>query len=131
MRFPSAVAHDPAVDDWMQEHAGPLGDIAQHWFEVMRNCGDHVRELLHDGHPTACVGGAAFGYVNVFSHHVNAGFFLGPELDDPHGLLEGKGKFMRHVKLKPGQAIDSAALRMLVAAAYAGIRYRVANAPDQ
>ncbi|MGN6705646.1 MAG: DUF1801 domain-containing protein [Rhodanobacter sp.] len=124
MRFPSAVRHDPAVDTWMQEHAGPLGSIARQWFEVMRNYGDDVRELLHDGHPTACVGDAAFGYVNAFTHHVNVGFFLGPELEDPGHLLEGTGKFMRHVKLRPGQTVDSKALQTLTAAAYTGIRHR-------
>ncbi|MDI9239926.1 DUF1801 domain-containing protein [Lysobacter sp. LF1] len=123
MRFPSAVKRDPAVDDWMRRHTGPLGSIAQEWFEVMRGCGDDVRELLHDGHPTACVGDAAFGYVNAFTHHVNVGFFLGPELDDPQRLLEGSGKFMRHVKLRPGQDVDAMALRQLVAAAYTGIRH--------
>jgi hypothetical protein len=124
MRFPSAVRRDPAIDTWMQERSGPLGSIARQWFEVMRNSGDDVRELLHDGHPTACVGDAAFGYVNAFTHHVNVGFFLGPELEDPEHLLEGTGKFMRHVKLRPGQTVDSMALQRLVAAAYTGIRHR-------
>lgn len=124
MRFPSAVRRDLAIDTWMQERSGPLGSIARQWFEVMRNSGDDVRELLHDGHPTACVGDAAFGYVNAFTHHVNVGFFLGPELEDPEHLLEGTGKFMRHVKLRPGQTVDSMALQRLVAAAYTGIRHR-------
>lgn len=125
MRFPGATKRDPAVDVWFQAHAGPLGAIAQHWFEAMRHCGDDVQELLHDGHPTACIGDAAFGYVNAFTHHVNVGFFLGPELDDPQGLLEGTGKFMRHVKLRPGQPVDSTALSLLVTAAYAGIGRRL------
>jgi hypothetical protein len=79
MRFPSAVKRDPAVDAWMQEHQGPLGTIARQWFGVMRNCGNDVQELLHDGHPTACIGDAAFGYVNAFTHHVNVGFSLVPK----------------------------------------------------
>ena len=124
MRFPSAVRRDPAVDTWMQEHSGPLGSIARQWFEVMRNCGDDVRELLHDGHPTACVGDAAFGYVNAFTHHVNVGFFLGPELEDPEHLLEGTGKFMRHVKLRPGVEVKEAALTELINQAYTDIKRR-------
>src|SRR5882672_5684174 len=77
MRFPGSVKRDPAIDIWMREHSGDLGAIAQRWFEVMRDCGDDIRELLHDGHPTACVGDAAFAYVNAFTAHVNVGFFLG------------------------------------------------------
>src|SRR5690348_8317700 len=100
LRFPTAVRRDPTIDDWIQER-GDLGVIAQRWFEIMRACGDDVRELLHDGHPTACVGDAAFAYVNAFRDHVNVGFFRGAEIADPEDLLEGTGKFMRHVKLRP------------------------------
>src|SRR5687768_9906762 len=104
-RLPGAVTRDPAVEAWMLEHSGGLGAIARRWFEVMRRCGDDVREVLHDGHPTACVGDAAFGYVNAFTTHVNVGFFRGTEIDDPGGLLEGTGKFMRHVKLRPDRGV--------------------------
>ena len=58
----------------------------------MRDGGDDVRELLHDGHPTACAGDAAFGYVNVFTAHVNVGLFRGAEIADPNHLLEGTGQ---------------------------------------
>ena len=125
LRFPSAVRRKTAIDAWMRRHPGELGAIAQRWFEVMRGCGDDVRELLHDGHPTACVGDAAFGYVNAFRAHVNVGFFRGAEIADPHGLLEGTGKFMRHVKLGPGREVDAAALRKLIETAYADMRRRV------
>ena len=109
----------------MREHSGELGEIAQRWFEIMRDCGDDVRELLHDGHPTACVGDAAFGYVNVFKAHVNVGFFRGAELYDPSGLLEGTGKFMRHVKLRPECDVDATALMKLIEAAYSDMKGRL------
>jgi hypothetical protein len=124
-RLNGAVTRDPAIDGWMKEHAGELGAIAQKWFEVMRECGDEVRELLHDGCPTACLGDAAFGYVNAFTSHVNVGFFQGASLSDPARLLQGTGKFMRHVKLKPGTAANAAALRRLIEAAYSDIKARV------
>jgi len=123
MRFPGATARDPAVDAWF-ERRGQLGALAREWFVRMRACGADVRELLHDGHPTACVGDAAFGYTNAFTRHVNVGFFLGAQLGDPAGLLEGSGRFMRHVKLVPGRATDVAALEALIGAAYRDIRAR-------
>ena len=95
----------------------------------MRGCGPDVRELLHDGSPTACVEDAAFGYVNAFRAHVNVGFFYGAALDDPAGLLEGTGKRMRHVKLRWGQQVNAAALSELVAAAYRDIRLRLKSFP--
>ena len=124
-RLNGAVERDPAINGWMKDHAGELGAIAQKWFEVMRKCGDEVRELLHDGCPTACLGDAAFAYVNVFTSHVNVGFFQGASLPDPARLLQGAGKFMRHVKLKPGTAANAAALRRLINAAYLDIKARV------
>jgi hypothetical protein len=124
-RFPSSVERDPAVEIWMGEHAGELGAIARRWFDVMRACGEDVRELLHDGHPTACVGDAAFAYVNAFRAHVNVGFFRGAEIADPARLLEGSGKFMRHVKLGPGRDVDAEVLQKLVTAAYTDMRRRL------
>ena len=47
LRFNGAVERGPAIDAWMKEHAGELGAIAYRWFEVMRKCGDEVRDLLH------------------------------------------------------------------------------------
>ena len=106
----------------MREHSDELGLIAQRWFEVMRACGSDVRELLHDGHPTACVADAAFGYVNAFRAHVNVGFFRGAEISDPEGLLKGSGKFMRHVKLRPERDINAVALVNLIKTAYTDIK---------
>jgi hypothetical protein len=125
LRFNGAVERDPAIDAWMKAHAGEMGDIAHEWFEVMRKCGDEVRELLHDGCPVACLGDAPFGYVNVFTSHVNVGFFHGAALPDPAGLLQGTGKFMRHVKLRPGNEFDDVALRRLIEMAYDDIKARV------
>jgi hypothetical protein len=109
----------------MKAQAGELGAIARRWFEVMRGCGEEVRELLHDGHPTACVADAGFAYVNAFTAHVNVGFFRGAELADPTGRLEGTGRFMRHVKLTPGSDVDAAALTKLIATAYRDMTRRV------
>src|SRR6201995_2689539 len=102
LRLNGTLEHDPAIDAWMRDHAGELGTIAHHWFEIMRSCGDEVRELLHDGCPVACLGDAPFAYVNVFPAHVNVGFFHGSALPDPASLLQGTGKSMRHVKVRPG-----------------------------
>lgn len=125
LRFDGARPHDPAIAAWFEQREDELGSIARHWFETMRACGDDVLELLHDGFPTVLVQDAPFAYVGAFKAHVNVGFFRGAQLDDPAGLLEGTGKFMRHVKLRLGQEVDSAALRRLVDAAHADIRVRL------
>src|SRR5450432_1469250 len=127
-RFPSAARRDANVDAWFSKPDSELRQLARIWFERMRGCGADVRELLHDGHPTACVGDAAFGYVDAFSAHANVGFFFGMALDDPAGLLVGAGKRMRHVKVRWGQAVDTPALSELIAAAYRDMRLRLGSA---
>jgi hypothetical protein len=124
-KFPTAVKRDPGVEAWFDDRKGELGAIARHWFDAMRGCGEDVRELLHDHHPTACVGDFAFAYVNVFTAHLNVGFFQGTELNDPDGLLQGTGKFMRHVKIRPGKPVDEEGLKQLVDEAYAEVHRRI------
>lgn len=125
LRFPSAVRHDPLIGTWLRAQRDDLRPFVETWFERMRQCGGDVRELMHDGCPTACVDDAAFGYVNAFRDHVNVGFFFGALLKDPTRLLEGTGKRGRHVKLRPGLLVDSAALSRLVDAAYVDIKARL------
>ena len=123
--FPSAVRRHPDVEAWFSRPDDALRLFVQPWFEQMRGCGEDVRELLHDGHPTACVGEAAFAYVDAFSAQANVGFYEGASLDDPAGLLEGAGKRMRHVKLRWEREVDAAALGELIVAAYRNMRLRL------
>ena len=125
LRFPSAVKHDPAIDAWLRAQRADLRPLAKTWFTRLRRCGGDVRELMHDGCPTACVDDAACGYVGAFRDHVNVGFFFGALLPDPARLLEGTGKRGRHVKLRPGREVDAAALAQLIATAYADMRARL------
>ena len=125
LRFAGAVQRDPTIDAWLKQQTAELGEIARKWFAEFRDCGDDVRELMHDGCPVACVEDVPFGYVNVFKAHVNVGFFFGAELKDTAGLLEGSGKRMRHVKLKPGRELDAAALSALIDAAYRDVKARL------
>ena len=124
-RFPSAMRHSADVERWFLTQPPGLGDRAQYWFERMRDCGPDVRELLHDGWPTACAGDAAFAYVSVHATHVNVGFYRGADLPDPAGLLQGSGKRMRHVKLPAGEDVDEVALEALIEAAYADMKARL------
>ena len=96
LRFPSAITRDPAIDAWLAAQRDDLRTLAETWFACMRQQGGDVRELMHDGCPTACVGDAAFAYVGAFRDHVNVGFFFGALLVDPTGMLEGTGKRGRH-----------------------------------
>jgi hypothetical protein len=125
LRFSGAVERDPTIDQWLDTQPSELGSIARTWFALMRQCGTDVRELMHDGYATACVEDAPFAYVGAFKGHVNVGFFHGVALPDSAGLLEGTGKSMRHVKVRPALALDASSLEALISAAYRDIRARL------
>jgi hypothetical protein len=125
LRFSNAVRRDSKIEAWFSDFADPLRFVARVWFERMRRCGPDVQELLHDGCPVACLGDAPFGYVNAFKAHASVGFYYGAMLADPASLLEGAGKRMRHVKLRPGKDLDVDALSNLIEAAYYDIRRRL------
>lgn len=125
LRFHGGVKRDGGVEAWLNGQPEHLRSIVRPWFELMRQCGPDVRELMHDGCPTACVGDAGFGYVNSFKAHAAVGFFRGAVLPDPSGLLEGTGKLGRHVKLRPGEVVNAPALEALIRAAYGEIKARL------
>ena len=129
LRFTGAVKRDPAIAAWLAAQPTELQSLSEPWFARMRQCGPDVRELMHDGLATACVGDVPFAYVGVFTLHVNVGFFHGASLSDRAGLLQGSGKHMRHVKVRPGVPFDGSALEALIIAAYrdVGMRVMLAN----
>ena len=127
LRLDGAARRDPAIDVWFREQPRELGSLARKWFNAMRACGNDVRELMHDGNPVACIDDAPFAYVDVFTSHMNVGFFHGAELSDPESLLEGSGRRMRHVKLRPAALVAPAALSDLIDAAYSDIKTRLVS----
>ena len=45
-------------------------------------------------------------YVYSAPDHVQFGFFRGSSLEDPEGLLEGKGRYVRHTKVRAPSGVD-------------------------
>jgi hypothetical protein len=61
--------------------------------------------------------GGAFCYVAAYANHVNLGFYLGADLPDPHGLLKGTGKKMRHIRFKSPGDLRARFLRVYIRSA--------------
>jgi hypothetical protein len=53
-------------------------------------------------------------YVYSAPTYVQLGFFRGSALKDPQGLLEGKGQYVRHIKVRTLADIDEAAFGALL-----------------
>ena len=63
-------------------------------------------------------GGNTVCYVSAHKKHVSLGFAQGAELPDPDGILEGKGKLQRHLKLKRLEDLQRPAVADLIRAAW-------------
>lgn len=53
-------------------------------------------------------------FMHTEADHVQFGFYRGSSMKDPKGLLEGKGKYVRHVKIRGPKDIDPKSLRPLI-----------------
>lgn len=52
--------------------------------------------------------------VFIYKQHVQLAFSLGAQLDDPHKLLAGSGKYRRHTNFTTLEDLDYAALEKLL-----------------
>jgi hypothetical protein len=57
---------------------------------------------------------APVSYVYSGADHVQFGFFMGSSLKDPKGLLQGNGKYVRHIKLRKPSDIEEGAIAALL-----------------
>ncbi|MCE7990618.1 MAG: DUF1801 domain-containing protein [Roseivirga sp.] len=125
LRYTGKDLQDIHFTDWLEQKPVALHQIAQKWFNAIKHSGSETEDIFHDNYPIVCVDSAPFAYINVFTSHVNLGFFYGAYLPDPTGLLEGSGKHMRHIKLRPGVNHNEKEVLILLECAYADILQRL------
>jgi Domain of unknown function (DU1801) len=63
--------------------------------------------------------GGAFVFTTTHANWVNLGFNFGSELPDPHDLLRGDGKSIRHIRIASRSDLEAPGVRDLVKAAIA------------
>ena len=125
LRFVGKDIQNMRLEDWLDLKPKELQTIATRWLDAIKKCGNDVEIILHDNYPIGCVDNAPFAYVNVYTSHVNVGFFYGTELPSKSGLLEGTGKRMRHIKLKPNLKSEDEAILSLISESYQDIKKRI------
>lgn len=112
-------------ENWLSHKPEVLRPIAVKWFSSIKDCGEDVQDIFHDGYPMGCVDHAPFAYINIYKAHVNLGFFYGAFLNDPHLMLEGSGRRMRHIKLKPELEYDVDVIATLIRSSYQDLKTRL------
>ncbi len=63
--------------------------------------------------------GDSFVYTTTHGNWVNLGFPFGSLLPDPHGILRGEGKLIRHVRIAQASDLEALGVRELIRAAIA------------
>ena len=73
-----------------------------------------LQESVKWGNGCWVQGKAPVAYVYSAPDHVQFGFFAGSALKDPNRLLQGQGKFVRHIKVRKRSDIDERAFQSLL-----------------
>lgn len=101
------------VTDYINDTSCPVKETLQATRQLILETLPDVEEYMKWGvptfslpqHPPIC-------YLYGGKDHVNVGFLLGTQLDDPEGLLQGEGKKdSRHVRLTSQEPAKWAAIR--------------------
>ena len=82
--------------------------------KMVKRLAPHLDESVKWGNGCWVKGKDPVCYVYSDTDYVQFGFFRGSALSDPGKLLEGKGKFVRHVKVRRASAIDERAIGALL-----------------
>jgi hypothetical protein len=98
-----------------------IAKLAQAALKKMRHLLPGSVELVYDNYNTLAIGfgpsekaGQALFSIALYPKWVSLYFFLGSRLDDPHKLLQGSGKLIRHIRLTNAKTLDSPTVLALI-----------------
>ena len=122
VRYAGAVRRDPAIDAYVRSRPAPAGEALARLVAIARAAEPRHDEILHRGAPSFCIDGEPYCYLVDYARHVTLGVCHGFALPDPEKLLEGRGKWTRHVRVRLGASFDADAVSRLVAASARRVR---------
>lgn len=102
-----------SVEAWIEQgSARQRAQLTELRSILMATVPDAV-ESLKWGQP-CYVRRSLFCYLQCAKTHVTLGFQQGAVMNDPHGVLRGAGKQMRHVTFEEGDELDAAVCADLI-----------------
>lgn len=98
---------DQTVDEYIQARVTPeLQPIVARLRALMRELAPKAREMVSYDMPVF-VGKNILAYITAASGHITFSFTLGVNFEDKYGLLRGKAKHARYLRLKKVEDIPS------------------------
>jgi hypothetical protein len=103
--------------EWKQDQSAKNKRLIGALTRVIEGAAPHLVKIVKWGQGCWADEGAAKVFIHTEGDHVQLGFYSGSTMKDPQGLLVGKGKHVRHVKVRTASDIDPAAFAELIAQA--------------
>ena len=97
------AANATAIQDHvlnLKTKSGTLGEIAETLLSLFRKHGPNLSEDIKYGGIVFLKEGKLIGGIYAYKTHLSVEFSDGVRFDDPKSLLEGKGKYRRHLKFR-------------------------------
>jgi hypothetical protein len=101
-------------DEYFADQTTRNQDVIRVLRRFVKRVAPRLQEFVKWGNGCWIKGDAPVAYVHCKDDHVQFGFFGGSALKDPKGLLNGQGKFVRHIKVGKRTDIDEAAFAALL-----------------
>ncbi len=103
-----------SVDQYLADQAPRNQGIIRALRTLVKRVAPELQESVKWGNGCWVLGKVPVAYVYSAADHVQFGFFRGSALNDPRGLLNGEGKFVRHIKIRKRSDIDERAFGTLL-----------------
>jgi hypothetical protein len=113
---------DPQLIGFLKAYDRPIADLALALREIVLEEVPHASESIYQVYTVAIWFGFSqkmkdmFCYIATNARHINLGFPRGSTLPDPHRVLEGDGKTMRHIKFASQSDLERSFVRRYIRA---------------
>jgi hypothetical protein len=120
------VDAEAELDTFIDRYSPEVAADARHALSFVRQRLPTATRMVYDNYNALVIGFGADARASdlifsiaLYPRYVTLFFARGAEVPDPHGLLEGSGKAVRHVKLRPVSRLESREVGALIDAALA------------
>ena len=103
-----------SFDDYLKDQNDKNQAIIRALRRLVRRVAPGLSEAVKWGNGCWVSSNNPVAYVYSAVDHVQFGFFNGSSLKDPRGFLEGRGKYVRHTKVRDPSKIDEQAFAALL-----------------
>jgi hypothetical protein len=103
-----------SFDDYLTDQSRKNQGIIRALRKFVKRVEPSLTEAVKWGNGCWIAKNGPVAYVYSDADFVQFGFFYGSSLKDPKGLLEGKGQYVRHIKVRSRPGIDERAFAALL-----------------